>query len=87
MSDFRDRIDEELDQLRTLRDEIQVQAHLGRAEVRELWEEAERRWQRLESEVDVIRKQAKEPLEQIGDAAEQLVGELKSGYERLRKLI
>lgn len=87
MTGKRGRFDQELDALRTLRDELRVQAHLGRAEVRELWEDAERRWQKLETEVDRVREQAKEPLEQIGEAAELLVDEIKNGYDKLRRLI
>jgi hypothetical protein len=87
MADARDRFDEELDRLRTLRDEIEVQAHLGRAEVRELWEKVEHKWSQLEAEADARRKRAKEPLEQIGEAAALLVDEIKSGYKQLREII
>jgi F0F1-type ATP synthase membrane subunit b/b' len=87
MSEKRGRIDEELDALRTVRDELRVRAHLGRAEVRDLWEEAEKRWHKLEAEVGRVREQAKEPMEQIGEAAELLVEEIKRGYDKLRKLI
>ncbi len=87
MTEDRNAIDRELDVLRRVRDELNVQAHLGRAEVRDLWEEAERRWQKLEAEAAHLREQAREPLEQIGEAAELLVSEIKGGYEKLRKLI
>lgn len=87
MADERNPIDKELDVLRRLRDELNVQAHLGRAEVQELWEDAERRWHKLEGEAERLREQAREPLEQIGEAAELLMDEIKSGYEKLRKLI
>lgn len=87
MSEKRSRIDRELDALRKLRDELNVQAHLGRAEVRDLWEAGEKRWQHLEAAIEQKRSQAREPLEQIGEAAELLVEEIKSGYEKLRKLI
>jgi len=87
VSEQRSRIDQELDALRKLRDELNVQAHLGRAEVRDLWEEGEKRWQHLEAAIEQKRKQAREPLEQIGEAAELLVDEIKNGYEKLRKLI
>lgn len=87
MSEERSRLDRELDTLRTLRDEFEVQAHLGRAEVRELWEEAERRWHKLEAEVGALRKQAEAPLEQVEEAAELLVDEVKSAYHKLRELI
>jgi len=87
MSERKSRIEQELDNLRTLRDELRVQVHLGRAEVRELWEGAEKRWQKLEGELDRVRDEAREPLEQIGEAAELLLGEIRSGYEKLRKKI
>jgi hypothetical protein len=87
MNDERGLIEQELDHLRTLRDEFKVQAHLGRAEVRDLWEQGEKRFRELEAVVDGKRKQAREPLEQIGEAAELLIEEIKNGYDRLRKLI
>lgn len=87
MAEERSAIDKELDGLRRLRDELNVQAHLGRAEVKELWDEAERRWHRLEGEADRLREQAGDSLEQIGEAAELLVDEIKGGYEKLRKLL
>jgi len=87
MAEDRSPIDRELDALRRLKDELNVQAHLGRAEVRDLWDEAEKRWHKLEAEADRLREQAREPLEQIGEAAELLVDEIKSGYEKLRKLV
>lgn len=87
MKEKRGLIEQELDNLRTLRDELKVQAHLGRAEVRDLWEQGEKRFRELEAVVDGKRKQAREPLEQIGEAADLLIEEIKNGYDRLRKLI
>ncbi len=87
MKDRRGLIEHELDTLRTLRDELKVRAHLGRAEVRDLWEEGEKRFRKLEAALDQKRKQAREPIEQIEEAAELLIEEIKHGYDRLRKLI
>lgn len=87
MKDRRGLIEQELDTLRTLRDELKVRAHLGRAEVRDLWEEGEKRFRKLEAALDQKRKQAREPIEQIEEAAELLIEEIKHGYDRLRKLI
>ena len=81
------RIDKEVDRLRRLRDELNVQAHLGRAEVKELWEKAEHRWRELEAEAKRVRREAREPLQAIGEAGERLVKELETGYERIRKLL
>jgi len=87
MADIKKILEDDLDALRRIRDEIEVQAHLGRAEVRERWEEVEHAWSRLEGEVEVIRREAKEPLESIERAARLLMDEIRNGYTKLRDLI
>jgi hypothetical protein len=87
MADIKKIFEEDVEALRRLRDEIEVQAHLGRVEVREKWEEVERAWQRLEGEVEHIRREAKEPLESIESAGRLLMDEIRSGYAKLRDLI
>ena len=47
-SELRERIESEIETLQAARDDLRVRVHLGAAEVRDLWEEAERRWGRLE---------------------------------------
>ena len=87
MTDFKDRLEEELESLRRARDEIRVQIHLGAAEARERWEGLEKDFQRLESKLNVVREGAREPLEDIGEAAKQLVAEIRDGYQHIRKLL
>ena len=88
---IRDRIDQELDRLQTMRDELDVQAHLAKIEAQdelnEIWKKAEHARAKLEAEVERIRAGAEEPLENIGDAAEVLLDEIKSGYKKLKELI
>ena len=87
MDEAKNRMDRELDRLRRLRDELNVKAHLGRAEVRDLWEKAEHRMRELEAEAKRVKREAREPLAAIGDAGERLLKELETGYERIRKLL
>lgn len=90
-SELRDRIEgeiqSEIESLRTARDELRVQVHLGAAEVREAWEKAEKSWQHLEGRAKVLGEATQESLEEIGAAAKILAEEIRRGYEHVRKLL
>jgi hypothetical protein len=76
---------EELEGLRQLRDELRVQAELGRAEMRERFEHLEKRWHDLEGKLKVIADGAREDLDEVREAAGMLAGELRHGYENMKK--
>lgn len=84
MSDLRDKLAEEIEQLKTVRDELRVQANLGAKEIRDHWEQLERRWQQLEGKLELARRESTESLRDIGAAGRQLVREIAEGYRQLR---
>jgi predicted nucleic acid-binding Zn-ribbon protein len=84
MPPLRDSIQEDLDSFRELRDELRVQSNLGKAELRDRLRELERRWHRLESRFDGIRKDAKGDAEDLREAVRLLARELKEGFEHVR---
>lgn len=87
MSEIRDRLEREKEKLETLRDELRVQLDLGKKEVEDAWEEAEHRWNKLEAQIDRFKREGSETLEDIGEAAELLVGEIRAGFNDLKKLL
>jgi len=82
-----ERFEKELEELRRLRDELRVQVHLGVADAKDLWDGLEHRMGELEAKVRRLAHRAEEPLEEIGDAAQLLMEEIRDGYRRLRKLL
>lgn len=82
-----DRFEQELEDLRRLRDELRVQVHLGVADAKDLWDRLEHRMGELEAKARRLAHRAEEPLEEIGEAAQTLVDEIRDGYRRLRKLL
>jgi predicted nucleic acid-binding Zn-ribbon protein len=84
MAELRETLREELDSFRELRDELRVQSQLGKAELRDRLHELERRWRRLESRFDGIRKDARSDAEDVREAVQLLARELKEGYEHVR---
>lgn len=74
----------ERERLLAIRDELRVQIHLAGAELRDNFEELERKWHRLEGRVGVLADAAAEEARDVGDAAQQLLDEIREGYEHLR---
>lgn len=87
MSEIADRLESELEKLKTRRDELRVQVDLGKKELEDAWEQADVKWNKLEAYVGRLRREGAEAIDEIGEAADLLVDELKDGYKRLRELI
>lgn len=87
MSERPDWMSTELEELRTLRDELRVRAHLGQMDARDRWEQAEKAWGQLESKLALIQREAQEPLHQVGEAARMLVEEIGEAYRHIRGLL
>jgi hypothetical protein len=85
MSEEKGFLAEELENLQAVRDELRVQAELGRAELRERWEELECRWHHLEGRMKLVREGLREDGEDVREAARLLAGELREGYQHLRE--
>ena len=77
----------EIESLKAARDELRVQAHLGAAEVREAWENAEKNWHNLEGRLKVLGEATQESLDEVGAAAKILAEEVRRGFEHVRKLL
>lgn len=87
MVDWREKLSEEVDDLRRVRDELRVQLHLGKEEAREHWEALEKRWQHLEARLKLVREGSRESAEDIREAARMLVEEIRRGYRHVRELL
>lgn len=78
------RIATEFEALRRTRDELRVQAHLGVAEAKDLWEGLEAKFRQAEAKVKLVLREAEHPAEDVAEAARELFRELREGYRRLR---
>lgn len=87
MTELGERLKEEVNTLRRIRDELRVQVALGQAEVRDRWELTEKRWHELEGRMKLLREASRTEAKEIGTAARLLVDEIREGYEHLRKQV
>ena len=87
MADAKDRMLQEIDALRELRDELKLQLKLGKAEVRDRWDALEKDWQHLEGRAKVLAQASKEEAQDLGEALGLLAEQVRTGYRHLKDLI
>jgi CBS domain-containing protein len=79
-----DFVEGEIEHLERLRDELQVQVHLGKAEAKDFWDELDHRWGET---VSRVRRLVRHPVREGPEVARALVDDLKHDYRRLEKLL
>lgn len=70
--------------LKNQRDEMQVQAHLARAEFGDEWEEVEEKWQKAEQKFNRIQDHAVETTTEMRLSAKIIMGEIANTYDRIK---
>jgi hypothetical protein len=79
------KLQRELDLVRAMREEVDLQATLARAEARTSWAHLDQRLQLAQEEIDRIDEHAARPFHAIEEDSRALIDEIKHGYERLRR--
>lgn len=82
MSELRDRIAKEMDELQQTRDELKVQLHLGQAELKDEWHRLEKRWEDAEHH---LRQLGRHASADAGKTAQEVIQDIRESYQRLRK--
>lgn len=83
-SNFAKWLEDELEDLRRVRDELRVKMHLAKAEVRDRWSETEEALASLERRAKLTARLAEEPLQQVEEDARKLARDLREGFKRIR---
>jgi citrate lyase beta subunit len=80
--------DDLMARLKQERDELALKVQLGKAEAIAEWEKLEAEWNRLKAvKGPPLKEAAAETARGVGTAFEQAAGELKKGYEKIRKIL
>lgn len=74
-----------IDRLKKERDQLRVQSHLFKAEMKDEWEEIESKWRYVERRAEHLLDESRESAEQIGDAIKQVGDEIAQAYRRMRE--
>jgi hypothetical protein len=73
--------------LAQLRDDLKVRLHLAEMDARDQWEKLEPKWWELQRKAAAVEKASADTAQEITAAADLLIGELRKGYERIRKAL
>ncbi len=87
MSEWRERWQKVVTDLERERDELRVRLHLAKAEGREEWDKLDGKIAELKLRADAAGNEAREAMDDIGDAAKKLVAEIREGFARVRKTL
>jgi hypothetical protein len=76
----------DFDTLAMLRDELRLQLHLGKTELRDEWDSRlEPLYMELKTKLDRVEQASVETLNEMRPTLKALLDELRAGYERIRK--
>jgi CBS domain-containing protein len=84
VTEWKDRVQREIEELRGVRDDLKVRMHLAKADLKDLFEALEKPLQRLEAKGRQISQASEEPLRDVREAARLLIEEIRDGYRRIR---
>ncbi len=79
-----DTLEDIWERLKTQRDEIHVQMHLARAELRDEIEALEPAWKKARQSFEEVREETEETAREMRDASRIVAEELSSAYHRIR---
>ena len=82
MSELKTKLQSELEDLKRLRDEVRVQAKLGEAEAKKLWERVEGQWPEVERKFREFETQVDQAS---GEAAHRVLKATRDLYEDIRR--
>lgn len=71
--------------LKEERDELRVRMHLASMEIKDEWEELEKRWQHLEPKLAEAKDEVVETSRAVGAGLEVIAEELGAAYRRIRE--
>jgi len=84
MTDFVEKVKEDLEALKKLRDELMLKANLGKMDVRDLWQEAEKKWQEAEHKRHELEAASRESAKEVAAALKNLAASLQDAYKNIR---
>lgn len=76
-----------LHHLSELRDQLALQSHLLRADLKERWNDLEAKWADLQEHVQRAGVAAKDSRHEVSAAAQSLADALKDGYAQIRSAL
>jgi hypothetical protein len=85
--DWRAKWQQVLTDLERERDELKLKIHLAKAEGRDEWARIDQKLDELRFRAGAAGSEAKDAMDDVGEAAKKLADEIKAGLDRIRKTL
>lgn len=79
-----EKINQRFDKIKQLRDELQVQADLGKKEIRDRWELAENEFQKVQGRLKTLREKGEETTDKFRNETREGIENLRKTFESFR---
>jgi hypothetical protein len=76
-----------LEELKRMRDELELQMNLGKAEAKAEWAKLEVKWREYELRQHKVKNAVDDTGREVDAALDMIGDELKKGYERIRDIL
>ena len=87
MSEEKGAMNQLVEDLKQMRDELEVQLHLASADARDEFAELEKKWEQLRAKAEQVGDVAEDAAGSVGDAVGMVADELKKGYKRIKDML
>jgi hypothetical protein len=83
MENAKEVIRREFETLQQTRDDLRVRLHLASSDMKDVWDNLERKWLELEDNAKQLAHAPEPTTQKLSDAAKSLMNEIRNGYLRL----
>jgi hypothetical protein len=84
MSESRDLVDKLITGLKQQRDELKLQMHLGKEELKGEWDKVEGKLSKLSDDFEPVKDAIEESAESVFASLKLVAGEIKQSFDRIR---
>ena len=75
------------EQVQKMRDDLRLKSHLFNMEIKDLWEEVEKKGQKFSNETGQAKAAVEDASKDVGAASELLLDEIRDGYEKIKNTL
>lgn len=75
------------EQIQKMRDDLRLKSHLFNMEIKELWEDVEKKWQKFSNETGQAKTVVEDASKDVGAASELLLDEIRDGYQKIKNTL
>ncbi len=87
MANWREKFQQVVADLERERDELKLKLHLAKADGRDEWARLDGKLAELRLRADAAGNEARDALDDVGEAAKKLADEIREGFKRVRKTL